>query len=161
MERVLDEVEILLPVLGFDVLRPAGHEAGTSTADAAPTAIVESRNPGDVFTFSESGTNARARESSGEFVVLAGSIAKRKEVQSCDEGLKKRRAQLVADGILSPSDDGNSLVFTQDLAFDSPSGAARVVYGRNVSGPRFWRHSITGQRYGEWRAGILGERQAL
>ncbi len=31
MERVLDEIEILLPVLGFDVLRPAGHEVGAST----------------------------------------------------------------------------------------------------------------------------------
>ena len=27
MERVLDEIEVLLPVLGFDVLRPAGYEA--------------------------------------------------------------------------------------------------------------------------------------
>jgi uncharacterized protein DUF4357 len=145
MEGVLDEVEILPPVLGFDVLRPAGHEAGSSTANAAPTKIDESRNPGEVFTFLESGTNARARESSGEFVILAGSIAKRKEVQSCDEELKKRRAQLVADGILRPSDDRNSLVFTKDFAFDSPSGAASIVYGGNVSGPRYWRHSITGQ----------------
>ncbi|MGC2784492.1 MAG: hypothetical protein WA397_11810 [Roseiarcus sp.] len=63
MEGVLDEVEILPPVLGFDVLRPAGHEAGSSTANAAPTKIDESRNPGEVFTFLESGTNARARES--------------------------------------------------------------------------------------------------
>lgn len=66
-------------------------------------------------------------------------------MQSCDEELKKRRAQLVADGILRPSDDGNSVVFTKDFAFDSPSGAAGIVYGGNVSGPRYWQHSITDQ----------------
>ncbi len=159
MERVLDEVEILLPVLGFDVLRPAGHEAGTSTSEKVPPITTNPRNSEDVFIFSESGTNAKARESSGEFVVLAGSNAKRSEVQSCDDGLKKRRAQLVVDGILKPTEDGKFLVFTKDFAFDSPSGAARVVYGGNVSGPRHWRHSKTGQRYGEWRASLIGERQ--
>jgi Domain of unknown function (DUF4357) len=157
MERVLDEIEILLPVLGFDVLRPAGQEAGTSASEKAPIPPVDARTSEDVFTFSESGTSARARESSGEFVVLAGSIARRQEVQSCEEGLKKRRAQLIVDGILKPTEDGKSLIFTQDLAFDSPTAAARVVYGGNVSGPKFWRHSETGQRYGEWRASLLAQ----
>jgi hypothetical protein len=155
MERVLDEIEVLLPVLGFDVLRPAGHEAAAGTqaprSATAPTDRVES----PVFLFTESGTSARAREASGEFVVLAGSIARRQEVQSCDASLKARRAQLLTEGVLAPSDDGKSLVFKQDMAFDSPSGAARVVYGGNVSGPRHWKHAQTGQRYGEWRAGLI------
>jgi hypothetical protein len=109
-----------------------------------------------LFTFTESGTNAKAREASGEFVVLAGSLAKRQEVPSCEEGLKQRRAQLIEDGILSSTDDGKFLVFTKDEAFDSPSGAARVVYGGSVSGPRYWRHATTGQRYGDWRASQIG-----
>jgi hypothetical protein len=157
MERVLDEIEVLLPVLGFDVLRPAGQEAAASAPP--PPAATEAAGAGEspVFLFTESGTNARAREASGEFVVLAGSVAKRQEVPSCDDNLKARRAQLVAEGVLAPSDDGTSLVFTQDMAFDSPSGAARVVYGGNVSGPRFWKHNVTGQRYGEWRLGLIGQ----
>jgi hypothetical protein len=48
------------------------------------------------------------------------------------------------------------VVFTKDEAFDSPSGAARVVYGCNVSGPRYWRQATTGQRYGDWRASQIG-----
>jgi hypothetical protein len=150
MERVLDEIEILLPVLGFDVLRPAGHETGANAAQALSAIFPNPREDAE-FTFTESGTNAKAREASGEFVVLAGSVAKRKEVPSADEGLKRRRAALLADGTLVPSEDDKSLVFTRDVAFDSPSGAARVVYGGNASGPHLWKHSKTGQRYREWR----------
>ena len=153
MERVLDEIEILLPVLGFDILRPAGHEAGTqSLAESGVPAIGPiTADPDAIFTFTESGSDAKAREASDEFVVLAGSLAKFQEVPSCGEGLKRRRAQLIADGILQPAEDSRFLRFTADAAFDSPSGAAGVVYGGNVSGNRYWKHSVSGQTYGEWR----------
>lgn len=153
MERVLDEIEILLPVLGFDVLRPAGHEAGApNRAEAGELGTAPPVASQDtLFIFTESGTDAKAREASDEFVVLAGSIAKAQEVPSCGEGLKRRRAQLIADGVLAPADDSKFLHFTADTAFDSPSGAAGVVYGGNVSGTRYWRHATTGQTYGDWR----------
>ncbi len=153
MERVLDEIEILLPVLGFDILRPAGHEAGaqTLTESGEPAIRPVSVDPSAIFAFTESGTDAKAREASDEFVVLAGSLAKLQEVPSCGEGLKRRRAQLIADGILQPAEDAKFLRFAADTAFDSPSGAAGVVYGGNVSGNRYWKHSVSGQTYGEWR----------
>lgn len=159
MERVLDEIEILLPVLGFDILRPAGHDAGAPTrADAGErTASPVKAEIDALFTFTESGTDAKAREASDEFVVLAGSLAKRQEVPSCGEGLKRRRAQLIADGILQPAEDVKFLRFSADTAFDSPSGAAGVVYGGNVSGNRYWKHSTTGQTYGDWRKRRIGE----
>lgn len=158
MERVLDEIEILLPVLGFDVLRPAGHEAGApkraegGERGTAPPVVSQDT----LFVFTESGTDAKAREASDEFVVLAGSMAKAQEVPSCGEGLKRRRAQLIADGILAPTDESRLLRFTADTAFDSPSGAAGVVYGGNVSGTRYWRHAATGQTYGDWRKHRIG-----
>ena len=159
MERVLDEIEILLPVLGFDVLRPAGHEAGapnrTETGDQA--AFDSGANQDNaLFVFTEAGSDAKAREASDEFVVLAGSIAKAQEVPSCAEGLKRRREQLLADGVLVPTEDHKFLRFSADTPFDSPSGAAGVVYGGNVSGNRYWRHTPTGQTYGEWRKRRIG-----
>ena len=159
MERVLDEIEILLPVLGFDVLRPAGQEAGAPTrADASGSIVAPVKaDPDALFTFTQSGADAKAREASDEFVVLAGSLAKRQEVDSCGEGLKRRRAQLVADGILQPAEDEKFLRFAADTAFDSPSGAAGVVYGGNVSGNRYWKHAATGQTYGEWRKRRIGD----
>lgn len=159
MERVLDEIEILLPVLGFDVLRPAGHEisASTRTETSEREGAQELTDENALFIFTESGTDAKAREASDEFVVLAGSIAKPQEVPSCGEGLKRRRAELIADGVLIPTEDGKFFRFTADTAFDSPSGAAGVVYGGNVSGNRCWRHATTGQTYGDWRKRRIGE----
>ncbi|MFM9974029.1 MAG: GIY-YIG nuclease family protein, partial [Beijerinckiaceae bacterium] len=131
MERVLDEIEVLLPVLGFDVLRPAGQEAGAARVAETGTVAVQSESA--VFVVTLDGTQARAREASDEFVVLAGSTAKAQEVPSCSEGLQRRRAQLVADGVLVPTTDAKFWRFAADTAFDSPSGAAGIVYGGNVS----------------------------
>jgi len=161
MERVLDEIEILLPVLGFDVLRPAGQDAVVSARSAGPDVGLAPASSGNetapLFIFTESGTNATAREAGDEFVVLAGSIAKAQEVPSCDEGLKRRRAQMISEGKLAPAEDPKFLRFVADTAFDTPSGAARVVYGGNVSGPRYWRHEASGQTYGDWRKRRIAE----
>ena len=160
MERVLDEIEVLLPVLGFDILRPAGQEAGAASAPppkADPGKPVTTSLGGPTFTFTESGADAKAREANGEFVVLAGSLAKRQEVPSCAEPLKRRRAEMIAEGALEITPDGKFLRFTADAAFDSPSGASRVVYGGNVSGPRCWKHAATGQTYGDWRKSQIGD----
>lgn len=153
MERVLDEIEVLLPVLGFDVLRPAGQEAGGSAkTDAAQTATPAVSHGDDAeFTFTEAGCKATAREAGDEFVVLSGSLAKAQEVPSCSEGLKRRRAELLADGMLAPSGDPKFLRFTADVAFDSPSGAASAVYGGSVNGRYYWKHATTGETYGDWR----------
>jgi hypothetical protein len=141
MERVLDEIEILLPVLGFDLLRPAGHEVGAPNGAAIGEHVVAASAPNldTLFVFTEAGTDAKAHEASDEFVVLSGSIAKAQEVPSCGEGLKRRRTQLLADGVLVPTEDTKFLRFSADTAFDSPSGAAGVIYGGNVSGNRDWR----------------------
>ena len=160
MERVLDEIDILLPVLGFDVLRPVGQDAVTPSRDgnsAATSSSPDGTTSAPTFIFTEAGTNARAREAGDEFVVLAGSLAKAQEVPSCDDGLKRRRAQLVSEGKLVQADDPKFLRFAADTAFDTPSGAARVVYGGNVSGPRYWRDDATGQTYGDWRKSQIAE----
>jgi len=159
MERVLDEIEILLPVLGFDLLRPAGHEAGAPNGAAIGEHLVAASAPNldTLFVFTEAGTDAKAHEASDEFVVLSGSIAKAQEVPSCGEGLKRRRTQLLADGVLVPTEDTKFLRFSADTAFDSPSGAAGVIYGGNVSGNRYWRHVTTGETYGDWRKHRIGD----
>lgn len=156
MERVLDEIEVLLPVLGFDVLRPAGHEAGEATQMGAALPVSPQPPSDAVFTYTEAGANARAREAGDEFVVLAGSLAKAQEVPSCSEGLKRRRAELIADGMLAPSGDPKFLRFTADVAFDSPSGAASAVYGGSVNGRFYWKHATSGETYGDWRKRRIG-----
>ena len=156
MERVLDEIEVLLPVLGFDVLRPIGQE--TSAAKAARQSVPDSTASmgaqNEIFTFTESGTSARAQEINDEFVVLEGSLARRSETPSCSVGIHRRREQLVADGRLVPTDNG-LYRFTADTAFDSPSGAGGAVYGGSVNGKLYWKHAVSGQSYGDWRKARL------
>ena len=156
MERVLDEIEVLLPVLGFDVLRPAGQEtvATKNARQSQPSDAPSSGSPNNTFLFTESGTSARAREVNDEFVVLEGSLARRNETPSCSVGIHRRREQLIADGRLVPTENG-FYHFTADTAFDSPSGAATAVYGGNVNGKLYWRHAESGQSYGEWRKARL------
>ena len=164
MERVLDEIEILLPVLGFDILRTAGQEAGTphrNPVDNRDSTSEIASQADAIFLFTESGSSAKAREASDEFVVLAGSLARRQEVPSCSDGIKRRRAQLIADGVLRQTDDAKLLQFETDTAFDSPSGAAAVIYGGNVSGNRYWKHATLGETYGEWRKRRIGTPNGL
>ena len=156
MERVLDEIEVLLPVLGFDVLRQIGQEtvAAKTARELQPgnTSAIPAQN--DLFTFTESGTSARAQEVNDEFVVLEGSLARGSETPSCSVGIHRRREQLIADGRLVPTEDGRYR-FTADTAFDSPSGAGGAVYGGNVNGKQYWRHAVSGQSYGDWRKARL------
>jgi hypothetical protein len=129
MERVLSESEILLPVLGFYLLRPAGQEVGIVAPKDQISVKTASNDEKAIFQFTLGGTNAKARESSGEFVVLTGSLAKGEENAACPDAVKQRRADLIKEGALVSTDNRNLLRFTKDIAFDSPSGAGRVIYG--------------------------------
>jgi hypothetical protein len=172
MERVLDEIEVLLPVLGFDVLRQAGHEVGDQSygrrnalqtyptidkvygpavkqsppqSDAAPTFIAGLRK-----------ANAKAVERAGEFVVLAGSTAYREHRDSLSSPLRILRQALQESGQLVPDTDPDLLRFAQDVSFSSPSAASSLILGYSDSGPRTWKLEHTGQSYGDWRKGRIG-----
>jgi hypothetical protein len=154
MERVVDEIEILLPVLGFDLLRTVGQEAGAPLVNPADktTPMAGSAE----FASRDGAPEARALEAGDEFVVLAGSFARAKENPSISETYVRRRKELQDAGALVPTEDGMNLRFSKDVAFDSPSGAGSVVAGGNVNGREFWRHAKTGERYGDWRASRIG-----
>lgn len=144
MEGFLAEIEVLLPVLGFDVLRPA--------AQAAPGEGATLPDEQMIFAFTEAGTNARAKEVAGEFVVLAGSFVRAKETNTCPHGIKVRRQQLLEEGALVIEPDGEWYRFTRDVAFGSPSGAGALVYGGSVNGRVYWKEVQSGKSYGELRA---------
>jgi hypothetical protein len=172
MERVLDEIEILLPVLGFDVLRPASQEADDqpqvrrntlqsppSTTDKSnglvvkPPSLVSDTAP--TFTAVIKKANAKAVERAGEFVVLAGSTAYREYQDSQSLPLRSLRQALQESGALVPDTDPELLRFTQDVSFGSPSAASSLIGGYSDSGPRTWKLERTGQSYGDWRKGRI------
>jgi hypothetical protein len=140
MEAFLAEVQMILPVLGFDFTQPK-----PTVATARPTSEVS-----PVFLLKRVGVVARAQEIDGEFVVLSGSTM-RKDTVSSGKAQVPKRNQLLADGILAASDDPKFLLLTEDVALASPSAAAGLLMGSSVNGRINWKVESTGQTYAEWQ----------
>ena len=142
MEGFLSEIEVLLPVLGFDLLRKAADAESLGEAAGG-------KNPSCLLTLA--GPAARAREAGGEFVVLSGSTARVKETQTCPEGIKTLRRELVKDKAFVLEAGGEFYRFARDVPFGSPSGAAATVYGGKISGRKRWKVEASELSYGKWR----------
>jgi hypothetical protein len=148
MERVLDEIEILLPVLGFDVLQPAPGDTPTPRLglSGAPTFIADIKK-----------AKGKAVERGGEFVVLAGSTALRRESDAIPQSVKDARKALLEAGVLAPDGDSELYRFTQDASFGSPSGASAAIAGRADNGKQTWRVEGDGKSYAAWRASLIDQ----
>jgi hypothetical protein len=145
MDYFLAQLRIVLPILGFDVFRPAEIRATPSARS------------GDVeFSFSPSGASARARETGEGFVVLAGSTARASGTGTFPSGYAALRDALLRDGRLVAV-DGGLLRFAVDVSFASPSAAAAIVAGRSATGPGEWKVIDTRQTYRDWKAAELEE----
>ena len=143
MERFLLETEVLLPPLGYDILR---------IPDVGDSAVK------DTFILSAKKVKARAREASGHFIVLKGSLACMEETDSLSASARNRRQALIKDGALDKR-EGGQYEFTRDVRFNSPSGAADVICAVSTSGPAYWKHEVEGITYKEWDEKRLEETQ--
>jgi len=141
MAFFIEQVRIILPVLGFDFLR-----------DPATSHTIFSQEESTVFemelpTF---GVKAQAQEIGGSFVVLQGSKTRPKWTAK-NNGYGNLYDQLVKDEVLGEEADGRRL-FTKDYEFNSPSAAAAIVAGRNTNGRRKWRVKGSQVTYGDWQS---------
>lgn len=154
MEFFLEQIQTLLPVLGFDFLRvtPPRVVVAPGTTDAP---VVSPIFAGDLPRF---GITARGQERDGEFVVLKGSRTRLKW-EGVASGYDKLFNDLVAKGVLAPTSDGQHNEFTQDYAFSSVSAAAAVVSGRTANGRMHWVIEGTEQSYGQWAAEQVAKAQ--
>ncbi len=134
--RARAKAPVVFPLLGLTVLQPI-------------PSLSEVEYP-VVFDCREVGTNARAIESDGEFVVLKGSTARKGGTPSW-QSYKGLREELVEDGKLQPAANPEYLEFVEDIPFRSPSAASSVVAAGARSGNTAWRVAGTGQTYGEWQ----------
>ena len=141
MEYFIDQVRLMMPVLGYDILREppsqnapveeAGEFVQFDLTSKVETATHLRLRPSQI------GLLATATERDGEVVVHAGSLADAQPdfAPSHYSGLRDR---LIEDGILVPSEDHRFLRFSSDTVFNSPSAAAAVIYGRNANGRTSW-----------------------
>ena len=146
MESFLADLNVILPLIGLDILKPRQRLQEKSV----PGAIARIEGDNTVFQLTNHGVElARAIERDGELFVLTGSLCKR------DTGstnvYARLKQQLIDDGILIT--DGDYYRFTQTYGFDSPSAAAAVVLDRNSNGRREWRveGSSTSMTYHVWQ----------
>lgn len=145
MAFFLEQIRIVLPVLGFDFLRELTKpSAPASSTTAAPV----SRSPRFALELPRYRISAHGQEVDGEFFVLKGSKA-RAEWVGTERGYQGLFKQLVDEGVLVAH--GEHMCFSDDCAFSSPSAAAAVVSGRSANGRTSWLVEGTGQTYAAWQ----------
>lgn len=139
MENFLEQITILLPVLGYDFL-------AKKRRDSMPQ---ESQNSAPIFIIEkdDKAISASAIEEDGEFIVLKGSkVAPETYERSANNGyIKNLRPSLFEKGIIDPE----NFTFTEDYRFKSPSAAASVVMGRAANGRTNWKEQATGRTYAQ------------
>lgn len=148
MELFLDELRIVLPVLGVNVIR---------TRPAVPPSESSGPTESPVFTLTNKrrGVEARAQQIDGEFVMLAGSLVvpawpktgnASPSTQKAYAGYRARHEGLLADGSIVV--EGNRARTTRDIVFPSPSAAAATALGHTSNGRKEWM-SAEGS-FGDW-----------
>ncbi len=147
MEYFLEQTQMIFPVLAMTFLQPKPAYDQSSISDPDGTTR---------FVMKEGDKQAFAVEVGGEFVVLAGSPA-RKEAYKNWKGYRGQRDALVDAGKLVDSDDPEHFVFAENVGFASPSAAANVVAAGSRNGREYWKVEGTGQTYGQWQDAKLAE----
>jgi hypothetical protein len=167
MEDFIGRLQILLPVLGADFVRPTpkvrqrldGSDVVTPSFRAKDGSTFRSEiskeNP--VFIMNAGGLRATAVEADGQMIILAGSEARAQETVSLASNVRAYRERLQKAGKLLPVEGKNHLTFTEDVAFTSPSAAAQAVMGTSRNGRDDWINETTNEKYAEWQDRLVAE----
>ena len=127
MGEFLEQAVLLAATLGLSVF-----EAASAVVELSATSTTRY----EVFLKGD-GFDATAVLAEGEVIVRKGSLCRTNETPSLSASTVALRAELKSTGVLQVADAG--LLFTQDYAFGSPSGAAQVVNAASVNGWDVWK----------------------
>jgi hypothetical protein len=144
----VEQISLLLPVIGFDFLRELPRAIPVQEQQIASYATLTGRLELELRD-QKFGVLARAFEVDGEYVVLAGSTARSGgDYINTYAGLRK---QLIDGGKLSTTDDPQLLRFVQDVTFNSPSAASAVILNRNDNGRTSWHVKGSNMTLAQWQ----------
>jgi hypothetical protein len=149
MEFFLEQLQVALPLVGFDVIRPKPTPSNFTSDEGIINASLSL-----ILTNKKHGIQAKAIEKDGEYVVLAGSLAIAKGEFSQNSSAN-RRDKLIRSGALALDKNQAFYVFMEDVSFKSPSVAASVIMNSNRNGREEWRLAETGQTLKEWQEAAL------
>lgn len=157
MEFFLEQVQMLLPVLGLSFAMPLPTvEPGLNKHKDLEN--IQPYVP--IFYMDYKGAKAKAQEISDEFIILKESMACKEEMSSLSSTYRQLRAQLVDDRILTASEDEKYWLFTQDVPLSSPSAAACIVGGLSMNGRITWHVEGANQSYAAWQDEQLRKAEA-
>jgi hypothetical protein len=127
-ELFLDNAKICILPLGLDIFTsPLNKEATKNSGDNIEELYLDSK-----------GLHAKGCESPDGFIVKNGSQCSITESEGLEQIDRARRTDLLKLGVLAK--DGDTLVFTKDYRFTSPTLAARAVLGAPAPGPLRWKN---------------------
>ena len=153
MERVLDEVAILLPIIGFDIFKTEKQIPGIAdrSPDTRKSSDYRPVEGGGHFVAQIRDARGEAVEDGGQFILLSGSTVYVTEKSSFTDPLRKRKARLRQNGFLVDTPDPELWQLVEDTNFGSPSAASAFIAGRADNGRTTWRAKDTGITYADWR----------
>lgn len=123
--EIFETGKALLATLGHPLFNPVASPA-------------QDTSPADYFYCTAGGTNSKGQYTTEGFVVLAGSVGRRDNVPSiAGTSDANFREKLITDGVMKV--EGDTVVFTKDHKFRSPSMAAVAVLGRTANGWQEWK----------------------
>lgn len=130
MEYFLEQMKLILPVMGFNFLI-SSTASNTKEASESKDNAVHSTYFIKTKTF-----KATMQETDQGYIVLKGSEAKKELSPSCTETYRNMRRKLLETNIMVEKND--QLIFAEDAVFNSPSAASNMVLGRNSNGFTEW-----------------------
>ena len=130
MEYFLEQMKLILPVMGFKFL----------ISSTVKKEVIEDTKQGDevheTYFIKTRAYNASMSETDQGYIVAKGSEAKKVLSPSCTETYRNMRRKLLETQIMIEKQD--KLIFAEDAIFSSPSAASNMILGRNSNGFTEW-----------------------
>ncbi|WP_370477206.1 GIY-YIG nuclease family protein [Tamlana flava] len=130
MEYFLEQIKLILPVMGFKFL------ISSTVKQSTENEIEKSNFTHETYFIKTRTFKASMKETDQGYIVLKGSEAKKNLSNSCTETYRNMRRKLVETEIMVENKD--KLIFAEDTVFNSPSAASNMILGRNSNGFTEW-----------------------
>ncbi len=130
MEYFLEQMKLILPVMGFKFLIPSTIKSITTDNGTKSPINLET------YYIKTKSYKASMIETDQGYIVLKGSEGKKELSPSCTDTYRNMRRKLLETKILIEEND--KLIFAEDAIFNSPSAASNMVLGRNSNGFTEW-----------------------
>lgn len=130
MEYFLEQMKLILPVMGFKFL------ISSTVKQSNENQIENSNSVHETYYIKTKTFKASMIETDQGYIVKKGSEAKKVLSKSCTETYRNMRRKLVETEIMVLYND--ILIFAEDAVFNSPSAASNMILGRNSNGFTEW-----------------------